>query len=96
MREDASSCLGKGNAENIGRLSDFASQIAENVLELAENLDEKFFMVTSELNSIKQAQHEMILIQNSEKSSLGCLQPLRILPPNLIAHFFWIPNMKFL
>ena len=54
----------KENGENIVRLSDFASQIAENVYTLAENLDEKFFMVTSELNSIKQAQDEMIQIQN--------------------------------
>ena len=38
--------------------------IAENVYTLAENLDEKFFMVTSELNSIKQAKDEMIQIQN--------------------------------
>ena len=37
----------KENAENTVRLSDFASQIAENVYKLAKNLDENFFMVTS-------------------------------------------------
>ena len=41
------------NAENIVRLSDFASQIAEIVYALAENLDEKFFTVTSDFVSIK-------------------------------------------
>ena len=50
------SCNGK--SENFARLSDFASQIAENVYTLSENLDEKFFMVTCELNWIKQAQDE--------------------------------------
>ena len=66
LREIFGSCNDKSkeNAENIVRLSDFASQIAENVYTLAEILDEKFFMVTSELNSIKQAQDEMIQIQN--------------------------------
>ena len=47
------SCNNKSeeNAENIVRLSDFASQTAEIVY--AENLDEKFFMVTSDFVSIK-------------------------------------------
>ena len=54
----------KENAENIVKLPEFASQIPEKVHTLAENLDDKFFMVTSELNSIKQAQDEMIKIQN--------------------------------
>ena len=53
----------KEKTQNIVRLSDFASQKAEKVYTLAENLDEKFFSVTSELNSIKQAQNEMIQIQ---------------------------------
>ena len=54
----------KENAENIVRLSDFASQIAENVYTFAENLDKKFFVVPSELSSTKQAQDEMIQTQN--------------------------------
>ena len=66
LRRTFGSCNDKSkeNAENIDRLSELARQIAENVFTLAENLDEKYFMVTSEFYSIKQAQDEILQNQN--------------------------------
>ena len=54
----------KVNAQNIANLADFADELALDVHRLRTDSNEKFFMVSKELQAIKQAQNEMLEIQN--------------------------------
>ena len=54
----------KTNAENIQKLADFTEALTEDVFKLRNELNDKFFMVTSELAAIKTVQKEMLEVQN--------------------------------
>ena len=54
----------KTNAANIQKLADFTEALTEDVFKLRTEVNEKFFMVTSELAAIKSVQKEMIEVQN--------------------------------
>ena len=54
----------KTNAENIEKLADFTEALTEDVFKLRTEVNEKFFMVTSELAAIKSVQKVMIEVQN--------------------------------
>ena len=50
---------GRQNAENIDRLQQHASMLTDFVMEVAQENDEKFFLVYNELKSIHKIQQEM-------------------------------------
>ena len=52
------------NAANIEKLADFTEALTGDVFKLRTEVNEKFFMVTSELAAIKSVQKEMIEVQN--------------------------------
>ena len=54
----------KTNAENIQKLADFTEALTEDVFKLRNEVNDKFFMVTSELAAIKTFQKEMLEVQN--------------------------------
>ena len=54
----------KTNAENIQKLADFTEALTEDVFKLRNEVNEKFFMVMSELAAIKSVQKEMLEVQN--------------------------------
>ena len=50
----------KGNAENIQKLADFTEALTEDVFKLRNDMNDKFFLVTSELAAIKSIQKETL------------------------------------
>ena len=57
----------KKNAENIQRLSKFTSALTDHVLEFKQKLNEKFYMIASELKEIEKIQQGMATIQNTNR-----------------------------
>ena len=55
----------KRNAENIQRLADFTEALTEVVFKLRNEVNDKFFMVTSELAATESVQKEILEVQNS-------------------------------
>ena len=56
--------VGRKNAENIQRLSEFTSVLTDHVLEYTEKANEKFYLISSELKEIEKIQREMADTQN--------------------------------
>ena len=54
----------KSNAENFQKLADFTEALTEDVFKLRNEVNDNFFMVTSELAAIKSVQKEMLEVQN--------------------------------
>ena len=54
----------KTNAEDIQKLAHFTEALTEDVFLLRNEVNDKFFMVTSELAAIKSVQKEMLEVQN--------------------------------
>ena len=54
----------KTNAENIQKHADFTEVLTEDVFKLRNEVNDNFFMVTSELAAIKTVQKEMLEVQN--------------------------------
>ena len=57
--------VGRKNAENIQRLSEFTSALTDHVLEFKEKSNEKFYMIANELKEIVKIQQEMATTQNT-------------------------------
>ena len=53
------------NAENKPKLADFTEALTDDVFKLENEVNDKFFMVTSELAAIKSVQKEMLEVQIS-------------------------------
>ena len=55
---------GKPNAANIEQIAELTESLAEDVFKLRSNLQNKLFMVTTQLAALKSFQTEMLEIQN--------------------------------
>ena len=66
VREIFGSCQerAKQNAANIEQIATFTESLAEDVFKLRSDVNDKFFMVTTELAALKSVQKEMLEIQN--------------------------------
>ena len=54
----------KQNAKNIEKLAEFTESLTQDVFKLRNELNDKFFMVTTELGALKSVQKEMLEVQN--------------------------------
>ena len=54
----------KQNAANIEQMAELTESLAEDVFKLRSDVNDKFFMVTTELAALKSVQNEMLAIQN--------------------------------
>ena len=59
------SCQSDKNAANINRLFDVASSLSDSVLELNEETNDKFYIVSKELHKLHDLQEQMRSIQNA-------------------------------
>ena len=59
------SCQSEKNAQEIKRLFDFASSMSDNVQSLNEETNDRFYIVSNELRTLRDIQNEMREIQNS-------------------------------
>ena len=59
------SCQSEQNAQEINRLFDFASSMSDNVQALNEETNDRFYIVSNELRTLRDIQNEMREIQNS-------------------------------
>ena len=54
----------KQNAANIEQIATFTESLAEDVFKLRSDVNDNFFMVTTELAALESVQKEMLEIQN--------------------------------
>ena len=54
----------KQNAQNIEKLAEFTESPTQDVFKLRNEVNDKFFMVTTELEALKSVQKEMLEVQN--------------------------------
>ena len=54
----------KANAANIEKLAEFTESLTQDVFKLRNEVNDKFFMVTTELDALKSVQQEMLEVQN--------------------------------
>ena len=54
----------KQNAKNIEKLAEFTGSLTQDVFKLRNDVNDKFFVVTSELEALKSVQKEMLEVQN--------------------------------
>ena len=54
----------KQNANNIEKLAEFTESLTQDVFKLRNEVNDKFFMVTTELEALKSVQKEMLEVQN--------------------------------
>ena len=55
---------GRKNAENIAQLNEYASVLTDHVLEVESEANEKFFLISNELEEIQKIQNEIMKNQN--------------------------------
>ena len=65
------SCQSEKNSANIDRLFDIASSLSENVQELNEETNDKFYIVSKELHKLHDLQNQMREIQNSNWKTIS-------------------------
>ena len=54
----------KANAANIEMLAEFTESLTQDVFKLRNEVNDKFFMVTTELDALRSVQQEMLEVQN--------------------------------
>ena len=54
----------KQNAKNIEELAEFTESLTQDIFKLRNEVNDKFFMVTTELEALKSVQKEMLEVQN--------------------------------
>ena len=54
----------KQNAKNIEKLAKFTESLRQDVFKLRNEVNDKFFMVTTEIEALKSVQKEMLEVQN--------------------------------
>ena len=54
----------KQNANNIEKLAEFTESLTQDVFKLRNEVNDNFFMVTTELEALKSVQKEMLEVQN--------------------------------
>ena len=54
----------KQNAKNIEKLAEFTESLTQDVSKLRNEVNDKFFMLTTELKALKSVQKEMLEVQN--------------------------------
>ena len=54
----------KQNAKNIEKVSEFTESLTQDVFKIQNEVNDKFFMVTTELEALKSVQKEMLEVQN--------------------------------
>ena len=59
------SCQSEKNAQEINQLFEFASPMLDNVQALNEETNDRFFIVSNELRTLRDIQNDMRKIQNS-------------------------------